>query len=149
MCLVLGRSFGSRASSKAPELSSNTLQEMLGRVKMTWNPFSFISCIRFMTGMTSRRACDIAIVQLVIENWRPNRLDIPRRTLPNRCVTWMYWYWGPNMLTACSSCLRNQHHCWGYYSITANNRQTSRSKQDWQALCATSSEERKRVEREK
>jgi hypothetical protein len=61
MCLVQGWSFGNLASSRAPELSSKTLQKTLRMVEMTLKPRVLISFTKNMIGRTSQSDCDIAI----------------------------------------------------------------------------------------
>ena len=61
---VLGpwaQSLGSLVSSRAPGLSSNTLQYTKDLVQMTWKSRPLIFCSRFIIGMTSHNACDIVM----------------------------------------------------------------------------------------
>ena len=61
MCLVRGRSFGSLASSKAPELSSNTLQYTFGSVQMVLNLRTLNSSSKYIMGIVSCREVDKAM----------------------------------------------------------------------------------------
>ena len=65
-CFVLGRIFGVRAISSAPELSSNTLQWMRGTEAIMENPATFNSTINLINGMTSRKAWDNEIYSLSV-----------------------------------------------------------------------------------
>ena len=60
MCFVRGRSFGKRASSSAPELSSNALQKTRVTNENTQKPYLLISEMRSMMGTALRRLSDNA-----------------------------------------------------------------------------------------
>ena len=57
-CLVRGVSFGDFATSRAPELSSNTLQNTVGAVLIVLILLVFISSMRLRIGITVVRDCD-------------------------------------------------------------------------------------------
>ena len=61
MCLVRGRIFGVRASSKAPELSSNASQWTSGEVESVGKPFAFISLSSCIMGIVSWSDCNKAM----------------------------------------------------------------------------------------
>ena len=77
MCLVLGRIFGSLASSRAPLLSSNTVQCTLGGRQSIVSPCSLASRSIPIMGMTSLKlveramysasVVDIAVIVCILE----------------------------------------------------------------------------------
>ena len=61
MCLVRGRIFGVRASSKAPELPLNDWQWTSGEVESIGKTFAFIYLSRCIMGIALRSDCNKAM----------------------------------------------------------------------------------------
>ena len=68
MCLVRGRIFGVRASSKAPEFSSNACQWNSGEVEIVGKPFAFIYLRICIMGIALRSNCDKEMYSASVTN---------------------------------------------------------------------------------